>query len=200
MTADVRSISGSFAGIVLAAGGATALSMRLAHPEQIGWGVFGGLVLAFLTAGLGPALVLRWWGEVPPSPGRDGWVLPNLAFAVVNGLLTSLSRDSEFAGEALSWLLLVSLSVMALTPLVAAVRCAGGGVSFRLLASGWGAFALVLWIATLSPAWERDDGLGTGFFIAFWAMALGLYTAEVLGLAVLSAYIARRRRWRRAAG
>lgn len=182
---------------MLAAGGAIALSMRLAYPEQVGWGVFGGLVLAVLAAGLGPALFMRWWGEVPAAPQKDWWILPNLAFALA--FVVDLCLPEAPWSETLSvrdGVFVTCFALFALTPVVAAVRHAGGGVSFRLLTSGWGAFALIQWTATISPAWERDDGLGTGFFIMLLMMGVSLYTAEVVMLAILSGVITRRSRRR----
>lgn len=45
---------------------------------------------------------------------------------------------------------------------------------FRLLASGWSAFAFVLWAVTVPPGGSGMKDPGRGFFVAFWLLGVGL--------------------------
>lgn len=168
---------------------ATSLAMRFATPETVSWATAVALFVGFLVVPAIPTIVFVSMAA-RPRPGDVLLVLPYALLPFVNAVPVALP-----VVDALPALLMLGvLLLMAIAPVVAAVRGVEGTVYLSLFLSGLAAFAFSVFVVTRSPDWASDDGLGQAFFLFFMWMAVGIHVVEVLACAAIRALIDRRHR------
>lgn len=176
----------AFAALAVAA----SLAMRFTTPQTVSWGWWVALLVGFLVVPVIPTVVFV---SMAARPRRDDafLVLPNALLPLATAASIALPESMSGLATVLS---LAALVLMAIAPVVAAVRNVEGTVYASLILSGLVAFLLTYIVTTRHPGWANDDGLGRAFSTFFMVAGAMVLVGQVLACAGIRVLVDRIRR------